>query len=197
MAKENQVISIFYELRDLQTKEILDSNLDKEKLSFILGKGQIIPGLENELYNLNQGDRANVEVKAQDAYGEYNENAVEKLPKEQFAGIELTKGMTLFGESNDGRSVQVFVKDFDDNEVTIDYNHPLASKDLLFDVRIEEVRDATDDELTTGVVGGISGGCCGGAHHDEHGGGCCGGSHHDGGGGCCSSQHEEKETKIS
>lgn len=197
MAKENQVISIFYELRDLQTKEILDSNLDKEKLSFILGKGQIIPGLENELYNLNQGDRANVEVKAQDAYGEYNENAVEKLPKEQFAGIELTKGMTLFGESNDGRSVQVFVKDFDDNEVTIDYNHPLASKDLLFDVRIEEVRDATDDELAAGVVGGISGGCCGGAHHDEHGGGCCGGSHHDSGGGCCSSQHEEKETKIS
>ncbi len=88
---ENQVVSIRYELKDASSGEVLDSNLDAELLTFIVGKGQIIPGLENEIKNLSQGDSVDIEIAAKDAYGEYDESAVQSLPKEQFAGLELTE----------------------------------------------------------------------------------------------------------
>ena len=176
---ENKVVSIYYELKDVNGN-ILDSNLGQKKpLSFIMGKNQIIPGLENEITNLNQGDRANVVIKAEDAYGKYDEKAKQTLPAEQFAGLELHKGMTLYGQGEDGNTVQVVVDNFNDKEVTIDFNHPLAGKDLNFNIEISEVRDATENELSSGTVAG--GGCCG--DHDDD---CCGGHNHNHnhGGGC-------------
>ncbi|EAH5200966.1 peptidylprolyl isomerase, partial [Campylobacter upsaliensis] len=109
-------------------------------------------------------------------------SAVQTLPKEQFAGIDLKVGMELFGEGEDGQTVRVSVKEINDNEVTIDYNHPYAGRDLLFSLNIVDAREASEDEILTGIIAG-SGGCCGsghGHHHHGGGGGCCGG----GGGGC-------------
>lgn len=203
MAIENdQVVSMSYELKDSNTKEIIDSNVGGTPLEFILGRGQIIPGLEEELKSMSEGESKDVSINAKDAYGEYNEQALQTLPKEQFAGIELTKGMSLYGQGEDGQTVQVTVKDFTDEEVTVDYNHPLAGKDLLFAVSVVGVRAATEDELVTGVVGGAascgcgSGGCgehnheeehecCGGEHKHDKDGECCGGEHHKDGGSCC------------
>jgi len=197
---ENQVVSIQYELKDVQTGEILDSNLSAAPLSFIVGKGQIIPGLEEKIKGLAQGDSANIEVAAKDAYGEYDDNAVQTLPKEQFAGLELHVGMTLYGQGEHGETVQVMVKSFNDESVEIDFNHPLAGKGLLFAVTVAEVRDATADEILSGYVGGAaSGGGCGcgsgGSCHttnddedeDDH--ECCGSGapgHKHGEDGCCS-----------
>jgi len=161
---ENQVVSISYELKDVASGEVIDSNLDAAPLTFIVGKGQIIPGLEKEIKSLSQGDDANIEVSAKDGYGEYDEAAVQSLPKEQFAGLEMTEGMTLYGQGEDGGTVQVVVKSFDDETVNVDFNHPLAGKDLLFALSITEVRDATADELLNGFVGApeSTGGCgCG------------------------------------
>ncbi len=175
---ENKVVSIYYELKD-EKGNILDSNIEQKKpLSFIVGKNQIIPGLENEIMNLNQGDKANVFIKAEDAYGKYDDNAKQTLPAEQFAGLELQQGMTLYGQGEDGNTVQVIVDSFDDKNVVIDFNHPLAGKDLNFNIEISEVRDATENELSSGSVAGS---CCGG---HEHGGDCCGEHNHDHGGGC-------------
>ena len=186
---ENKVVSIFYELTDADGN-ILDSNIEQKKpLSFIVGKNQIIPGLENEIMNLNQGDKANVSIKAEDAYGKYDENARQTLPAEQFAGLELQKGMTLYGQGEDGNTVQVIVESFNDKNVVIDFNHPLAGKDLNFNIEISEVRDATEDELTSGTIAGQGcgcgsheGSCCGEHDHDED--GCCGEHDHSHGGGC-------------
>ena len=161
---DNQVVSISYELKDVASGEVVDSNLEAAPLSFIVGKGQIIPGLENEIKNLSQGDDANIEVAAKDGYGEYDPAAVQSLPKEQFAGLELTEGMTLYGQGEDGGTVQVVVKDFNDETVNVDFNHPLAGKDLLFAINVVEVREATADELLNGFVGApeSTGGCgCG------------------------------------
>ena len=161
---DNQVVSISYELKDVANGEVVDSNLEAAPLSFIVGKGQIIPGLENEIKNLSQGDDANIEVAAKDGYGEYDPAAVQSLPKEQFAGLELTEGMTLYGQGEDGGTVQVVVKDFNDETVNVDFNHPLAGKDLLFAINVVEVREATADELLNGFVGApeSTGGCgCG------------------------------------
>ena len=207
---ENQVVSIQYELKDVQTGEILDSNLSAAPLSSIVGKGQIIPGLEEKIKELSIGQSANIEVAAKDAYGEYDANAVQVLPKEQFAGLELHAGMTLYGQGEHGETVQVIVKSFNDESVEIDFNHPLAGKALLFAVTVADVRDATADEILSGYVGGASHGgcgcgtggschttndddedegCCGGHDHGHHHGEgeCCGGEHHKNGGGCCGS----------
>ena len=159
---DNQVVSIEYDLVEKGSSDILDSNKGHEPLEFIVGKGQIIPGLENAIKEMNNGESAKVDVPASEAYGERNTEAVEALPKEQFAGIELEKGMQLYGQSQDGQTIMVTVADFDDETVTVDYNHPLAGKDLTFDVTIKDVRDATPDEIATGVVGGTHDSCgCG------------------------------------
>ncbi|WP_041956719.1 FKBP-type peptidyl-prolyl cis-trans isomerase [Sulfurospirillum arsenophilum] len=204
---DNQVVSIHYELRNVDNGEILDSNINAAPLSFIVGKGQIIPGLEAKIKELKAGENADIKVMAADAYGIYDDNAVQTLPKEQFAGLELQVGMTLYGQGEHGETVQVIVKSFNDETVEIDFNHPLAGKDLLFAISILEVREATADEILNGYVGGGHGGCgcgsggschttdddehecCGGHDHDhEHGeGGCCGGESHSHGGGCCGS----------
>jgi FKBP-type peptidyl-prolyl cis-trans isomerase SlyD len=177
---ENQVVSMFYELKDVNGN-LLDSNMDSAPLLFIVGKNQIITGLEREIINMNQGDASHVAIKAVDAYGEYDENAVQIVPIEQFAGLELTNGMTLYGQGEDGNTVQVIVKEFNDKDVTIDFNHPLAGKDLYFDIEIAEIRDATEDELLNGHVEG-SHSCSCGEHNDEccneHEDECCGKHHH-------------------
>jgi FKBP-type peptidyl-prolyl cis-trans isomerase SlyD len=151
---ENSVVSIEYELTEAGGSDIIDSNKGQAPLDFITGKGHIIPGLEKELVNLEKGESSDIKVDASEAYGEMNPEAVETLPREQFAGLELEKGMQLYGQGENGETVTVTVKDFDDNNVTIDYNHPLAGKNLMFSVTVVDVRDATEDEIATGQVGG-------------------------------------------
>ncbi len=161
--EQNSVVGLEYEVKEVGTTEIVDSNKGGMPLEFIMGKGQLIPGLEAQLAGMNEGESADIMVKAEDAYGEINAEAVQTLPKEQFEGVELEAGMMLYGQGEDGQQVQVIVKSFTDAEVTIDYNHPLAGKDLMFSVVIISERDATDDEIATGIVGGEahchSGGC--------------------------------------
>jgi len=155
----NQVVSIEYTLTEKGQSEVLDTNKGQAPLDFIMGMGMIISGLEESIKDMNKGESAVVEIPALGAYGEREEEAVQTLPKEQFAGVELEKGMQLYGQSEDGQTVMVTVADFDDKTVTVDYNHPLAGKDLAFDLTILDVRDATDEEINTGVIGGDSCGC--------------------------------------
>ncbi|WP_270964294.1 FKBP-type peptidyl-prolyl cis-trans isomerase [Campylobacter upsaliensis] len=180
--EKNSVVSMFYELKDANTNEILESNINAQPIAFIVGKGQILDSLEEEVMKLECPSNADVLIKKDKALGDYDESAVQTLPKEQFAGIDLKVGMELFGEGEDGQTVRVSVKEISDNEVTIDYNHPYAGRDLLFSLNIVDAREASEDEILTGIIAG-SGGCCGsghGHHHHGGGGGCCGG----GGGGC-------------
>jgi len=175
----SKVIGIEYNLKDAKTGEQLDSNVGGSPLEFITGKGQIIPGLETKIETMNANESADVLVQPKDGYGEYNEEAIQTLPVEQFAGIELAEGMSLYGTGEQGETVQVLVKSFDDKDVIIDYNHPMAGKSLMFSVTILSLRDASEEEIQTGVVGGMaamSGGCCGGGGSSESapqsGGGC-------------------------
>lgn len=171
----SKVIGIEYSLKDANSGEQLDSNIGGKPLEFISGKGQIIPGLEEKLVAMSLNEEADVMVEPAQAYGEINPEAIQTLPKDQFAGIELQEGMTLYGSGEQGETVQVTVKSFDDSEVTIDYNHPMAGKTLMFSVSILSLRDATEEELQTGVVGGMAamgGGCCGSEDPAQSHGGC-------------------------
>lgn len=199
----SKVIKMFYELKDAKTGELLESNIDGQEIAFVSGKNQVLESLEAGVINLKSGESTIISIPAAQGVGEYDEAALQVLPKEQFAGIELNEGMELFGEGEDGSSVRVIVKAIGENEVTVDFNHPYAGRDLEFNVKITENRDADADEELTGVVAMPHVcGCGGHGHHHEHGGGgCCGGHGHnedyeDGeccgghghgkdGGGCC------------
>ena len=162
---ENSVVSIEYELVEAGQSDIIDSNKGQAPLEFITGKNHIIPGLESQLMALSKGESGDIKVDAKDAYGEMNPEAVETLPREQFADLELENGLQLYGQGEKGETVTVTVKEFDEKTVTIDYNHPLAGKALMFAVTVMDVRAATEDELSSGQVGGghcEDGGCgCG------------------------------------
>ena len=145
----NQIVSIEYEVKD--GDKVVDSNVDGEALVFMFGKGQIIPGLENGIVNMGIGDKGDILVKPEDAYGEYNAEATQEVPADQFAGIELDLGMTLYGQGEDGGTVQVTVKELKGETVVIDFNHPLAGKELMFSVAINNVRDASAEEAMTGI----------------------------------------------
>ena len=172
ITNENCVVGIEYEVKEAGTTEIVDSNKGGQPLEFIIGKGQIIPGLENALVGMDEGESSDIMVKASDAYGDVNPEAMQTLPKEQFDGVDLVEGMTLYGQGEDGQTVQVTVKSFDDKEVQVDFNHPLAGKDLMFSVTVLSAREATEEEISTGTVGGEQAGSCG-----SHDGGGCGCSH--------------------
>ena len=182
----HKVIAIEYSLKDANTNENLDTNVGGAPMEFVSGSGQIIPGLENELVKMEVGSKADVLVEPVNGYGEVNQELIQTLPKEQFADVELVEGMSLYGTGEDGQTVQVRVTGFNDEEVTIDYNHPMAGKTLMFSVSILDIRAATEEEIQTGVVGGLAAmeGCgCGEGHCDtsepkEHKhDGCCGGGH--------------------
>lgn len=158
---ENSVVALEYEVKDVASGEVVDSNKGGHPLEFITGKGQIIPGLEKGLEGMEKGESADILVKAADAYGEVNPEAKQTLPIEQFEGIDLQEGMTLYGQGEGGQTVQVTVDSFNDKEVNIDFNHPLAGKDLMFNVTVLDTREATPEEAASGQVGGEQGGSCG------------------------------------
>jgi len=164
--ENNQIVSIEYEVR--HGNEVVDSNIGGQPLTFMFGKNQIIPGLESRMAGMSIGEKGDVLVPAAEAYGEYNDEALQELPKDQFAGIDLNEGMTLYGQGEDGGTVQVTVKEIMDETVKIDFNHPLAGKDLMFTLTINNIRDASAEEAMTGVPAENQvddSGCCGGGGH--------------------------------
>jgi FKBP-type peptidyl-prolyl cis-trans isomerase SlyD len=138
-------------------------------LEFITRKSHIIPGLEKEIITMNVGEDRVIIVAPEEAYGVYNDEAVATYPKEQFAGLELEVGMPLYGQAEDGSTIQVVVKSFTENEVTIDQNHPLAGRTLAFAVVVDAIREASVEEVMSGRVqcadhgqkGGCGSGGCG------------------------------------
>ncbi len=158
----NQIVSLEYEVKD--GDEIVDSNVGGAPLVFMFGKGQIIPGLESGIVDMSIGEKGKILVKSADAYGEFNDEARQEVPKDQFEGIDLEVGMTLYGQGEDGGTVQVVVKEIGEENIIIDFNHPLAGKDLMFSVVINNIREASAEEAMTGIPAENAqpddGGCC-------------------------------------
>lgn len=181
---QDQIVAIKYTATS--NSEVIDNNMDAEApLFFMYGRGQMMPGLEKRISDMNVGDSAELEIPAAEAYGEYNSEAIQTVPKEHLAHIELHKGLVLQGQDDTGAPVMVVVKDILDDSVVMDHNHPIAGQDVIFSVTIEDIRDPSEDELSTGLAAENQ-------HHHNHegGGGCCGGGEeqqhqHGGSDGCC------------
>ncbi len=166
--ENNQIVSIEYTVKT--GDEVVDSNVGGAPLVFMFGKNQVIPGLETRIAAMTIAEKADLLIPCAEAYGEHNEEAKQELPKEQFAGIELAEGMMLYGQGEDGGTVQVIVNELKDETVVIDFNHPLAGKDLMFSVEIKNIRDASAEEAMTGIPEEnkpAEGGCCGGGGNSQ------------------------------
>ncbi len=154
-----RVIGFHYELKD-KAGTVLDSSLGQDPFFFLEGQHQIIPGLETELKKLNKGDKKIIEVKAQDAYGEIREDLLVKVTKDQFpAGKNIQVGDRFQVNNHPENPVFEIIK-IEGNDVTIDGNHPLAGKDLFFNVELIDMRAATAEEIAHGHAHGP-----GGHHH--------------------------------
>ncbi|MBT0307724.1 peptidylprolyl isomerase [Morganella morganii] len=169
------VVSLAYQVRT-EDGVLVDESPASAPLDYLHGRGALISGLESALDGRVAGDVFDVDVGANDAYGQYDENLVQRVPKDVFVGVdELEVGMRFLADTDMG-PVPVEITGIEGDEVIVDGNHMLAGQNLKFHVEVIGVREATAEELEHGHVHGEEGGCCGGHDHGEEG-GCCGGGH--------------------
>lgn len=148
---DNIVVTLDYTL--IVEEEIMESTDDGEPIEFIQGIGQIIPGLENALYEMKVGDKKTVVVEPDDAYGIYDEDSLEVARKEEFSEeIPLDVGTFLDFRDDEGEVLSAQIIEEDEETVTLDFNHPLAGKTLTFEVTVSALREASAEELDHGHV---------------------------------------------
>lgn len=153
-----RVIGFHYTVTDGEGEQI-DSSAGDEPLYILEGAQQIVPGLERAVVGMKVGERKTVPVKAAEGYGEHDPRLVMEVGKDQFPpGTELEVGdqFGVEGESEDDGTVFTVVE-VNGDSLTVDGNHPLAGQDLVFDVEIVEIREATKDELAHGHAHGMDG----------------------------------------
>jgi len=119
--------------------EIVDSSENKEPLEYVHGSGQIITGLECALKGLKVGEMKQIMVGPDDAYGPINPQAILEVPREKLGHIEIEIGSVLKAEDPEGKTIQGMIKEIHDSSVTVDFNHPLAGKELNFEVKVIEI----------------------------------------------------------
>ena len=153
---KHSVASLEYTLTNDQG-EVLDTTSGRGPLAYIHGTESIIPGLEQELDGKQPGDAFQVRIDPAAAYGERDENMVQSVSRAQMPDGELEVGMQLQAQSDDGNAFLVTVTEVAGDEVTLDANHPLAGVALNFEVKVVDVRTATEDELAHGHPHGPGG----------------------------------------
>ena len=156
---KNRVVQFHYTLRDEQGV-VLDSSSGRDPLTYLHGKGNIIPGLEQALTGKAAGDKFDVTVPPAEGYGQRDDRLVQIIPRSKFGeGTELVPGMQVRASGPQGARMVMITK-VERDFVTVDANHPLAGRTLHFSVEVAEVRKASHDEVTHGHAHGP-----GGHHH--------------------------------
>ena len=150
---DNMAVSIHYTLTN-DDGEVLDSSIGDEALVYLHGGGNIISGLEKALHGKVAGDKFNVRIAPEDAYGELMEEMIQVISRDMFEGIDnIEVGMQFHADVSSGTGV-VTVVNIEDDDITIDGNHPLAGLALTFDVEVMDVRPATEEEASHGHIHG-------------------------------------------
>ena len=156
----NKVVTINFTLKD-DNGNLIESTENMEPFSYLSGNNQILPKLEDVVNQMIIGTKKDIKIQAAEGYGEYNDAAVQQINKKEFPeDLKLEEGMRLIANSPEGRQMPFIINKVGENEVTVDFNHPLAGKNLEFNVELLDVRDATPEELSHGHVHGPDG-----AHH--------------------------------
>ncbi len=148
---DNVVVSIEYSLT--VGGEVVDTTEGDEPLQFLQGHQNIIPGLERELAGMKIGEKKTVTVSPEEAYGEVDPENIIEVPRSEFPEeIPLEPGIELEVKNADGEELSATIAGITQETVKLDFNHPLAGKQLTFEVEIVDLREATEEELTHGHV---------------------------------------------
>jgi FKBP-type peptidyl-prolyl cis-trans isomerase SlyD len=158
---DKHVVTIHYTVKTTEGDTIDDSD-GGEPLAFIQGSKYMIAGLEEALYGKETGDKFSTTIEPDKAYGERQDQLVQQVPANMFEGMDVEVGMSFRATTEQGEQ-SVIIIDKDDETVTVDGNHPLSGLSLVFDVSIEDVREATEEELAHGHVH-ADGSSCGHSH---------------------------------
>jgi len=154
--ESNSVVTLHYVLKNNEGT-IIDQSDDGSFL-YLHGAMNIIPGLENALTGKAAGDELTVKIAPEDGYGIKEEERIQEVPKEMFEGADnIEVGVQFHAQSPDGAAVVVTVVEVKDDVVVIDGNHALAGVELNFDVKIVDVREASEEEVAHGHVHGPHG----------------------------------------
>lgn len=148
--KDGLVISLEYTLK-LDDGEVIDEATSDDPLLYLHGNDNIIPGLEAALTGMALNESKSVEVKPEDAYGEYDEEGIEEMERDFFpedVKIELGEMLSLSDEEDN--IYDAIIVEIDDDLITLDFNHPLAGQTLFFEVKVVGIREATAEELEHG-----------------------------------------------
>lgn len=138
-AKKNDNVKVHY-TGTLTNGEIFDSSVDREPLGFTVGAGQMIKGFDAAVDGMELNEKKTVNIPAAEAYGERNDDLMQKIAKSDLpAEIIPQVGQTLVATSPDGYESQVIVAEVSEDTITIDANHPLAGKELIFEIELVEI----------------------------------------------------------
>ena len=136
---DGNIVSLEYTLT-LEDKEVLDTNVGGEPLTYTQGAHQIIPGLESALNGMKAGESKQVTVSPKDGYGEIDERRIQEVPLEHIPPDARQVGVELQGKDPQGRIVRPVVKEVKEQVAVLDFNHRLAGKTLYFDVKVLDVK---------------------------------------------------------
>lgn len=149
--EDDMVVTLSYTLH--VDGKVVDSSEESDDLQFIQGAGEILPALEEKLYGMQVGDTRQVTLSAEDGYGEVDPESFSDVPRAEFpAEIPLKKGVELELQDEDREIHYARIESVGKDHVRLNFNHPLAGKELNFSVRVVALRMATAEELDHGHV---------------------------------------------
>lgn len=138
--KANDTVRVHYTGK-LTDGQVFDSSLEREPIEFTMGQGQLIPGFEKGLLDMKVNEKKTIEIPSEEAYGAPREELIQEVDKNQLPDeIKPEPGMGLVSKSPDGREMNLVVKEVKENSIVVDGNHPLAGKDLIFDLEVVEIK---------------------------------------------------------
>ncbi len=156
--EKDRVVRFHYSVAEAG-QEPVETSHGREPLAILFGHGNIIPGLEKAMEGHEAGDKFKADVTAEEAYGERREGMTQRVPKKHFGDQKLSVGQQVVLNTSFGPRA-VTIEKIGMSVVDVDLNHPMAGKDLQFDIEIVDVREATPEEIEHGHVHGE-----GGHHH--------------------------------
>ena len=154
--EKDRVVRFHYTVSEVGQEAVENSKDGGQPLAILFGHGNIIPGLEKAMEGRESGEKFAVDVAAVDAYGERREGLGQRVPKKHFGAQKLEPGMQVVLQTNFGPRA-VTIEKVGMSVVDVDLNHPMAGKDLDFDIEIVEVREASEEEIAHGHVHGDGG----------------------------------------
>ncbi|MBE9503457.1 MAG: peptidylprolyl isomerase [Proteobacteria bacterium] len=146
-SQANQLITIHFTIKD-EKDNVVDSTEGQQPYSFLSGTHQMFPKVEEKIGQMEIGSKISMDLSPDDAYGEYDENGLKSTARSGFPdGVELKEGMTFLTQQ-DGVEAPVTIKKVESENVTIDFNHPMAGQAVVCDVELIDIRAATEEELS-------------------------------------------------